>query len=692
MSQVHHDDDPPYYTIMISGREKQTTAAQLFPIGTVPPPQSEQSNTEPTSSGFGFVTQPHVADEPRSEPAGSAPPTGDDDPAGGSAFSFIRQADLPALSSPGHYSSLFVVEDGSDPSGSYAAQCAGQLALDPGYNPEVAPVADESDPPAGAVSSFSFMNANDTAAMDISSVQTEDQQAGSLGTGGFGTSDPGAPTSSGFSFLSAPSDKPSTTPEEQSSAKGGGAFSFINAGSVEEIGPEPEEDLSAKIAEEAAHKRQSLAQELQAAKARGEQLTTVVTQLRGMLWDVEASHKECTRQIQQCTQQTILAMQQREQELLRQTNKVHAEKVAQLQKQSETLEQALMQVRSGCGIYEGAVHNSSNQELLGMADEMHASLHELAKLEFEAEPVVDAMLKFVPDNGVNIGELVTQEPKPISVEEAQPTPLSPDPDFNTAHENSLQAVQQVDHELVQDIPDLLDGSSNVLQVDDDLLTASTEPTTSEEPPPFTSAILPELATQDPVGVEASTDELLDLMDVSVLPQAVKKGSEGKKNKKDRTDKPKKGKKKHSVDEGTASTVHSSGAPPVVVDSPPPKNSFQLRPTLSIKNAAGQFESLWTSAALSTKASGRLHKKMSDTDLGHLMQQHQLVTIAGGAVNGIVKGYFMGEVDSGPGSMVMLEVVIDPGALMLEATLKVQEPTLLPAFAEYMGNVLGPVLK
>ena len=84
---MHFDDSPPYYTILINGREKQTTEDKLFPIGTVPPPMEEPppasgfgfiggavSESAPPSSGFGFIGaaapyEPSV--EPAAEGAGA---------------------------------------------------------------------------------------------------------------------------------------------------------------------------------------------------------------------------------------------------------------------------------------------------------------------------------------------------------------------------------------------------------------------------------------------------------------------------------------------------------------------------------------------------------------------------------------------------------------------------------------------
>jgi len=121
--------------------------------------------------------------------------------------------------------------------------------------------------------------------------------------------------------------------------------------------------------------------------------------------------------------------------------------------------------------------------------------------------------------------------------------------------------------------------------------------------------------------------------------------------------------------------------------------FSLRSTLSIKNAAGQFEALWTSSHLSGQISGKLKATIGERDLSALMNQSSLITIAGGSVNGIVKGYYMGEVsvESGSGTAVMVEVVMDPGALVLEATLKTEEPTLLPMFKSHIAGVLGVAL-
>jgi len=63
---VHHDDDPPYYTIHVNGREKQTTGDRLFPIGTVlPPMRAEDAVAAPTpappASGFGFIAPTQAA-------------------------------------------------------------------------------------------------------------------------------------------------------------------------------------------------------------------------------------------------------------------------------------------------------------------------------------------------------------------------------------------------------------------------------------------------------------------------------------------------------------------------------------------------------------------------------------------------------------------------------------------------------
>jgi len=322
---------------------------------------------------------------------------------------------------------------------------------------------------------------------------------------------------------------------------------------------EPEEDLTAKIAAEAAERRQELQVLVVKVNDQGEQLTRVTTQLRSMLWEIEAAHKDCVRQIQTQTQSTILELQQREQELLLQVNKAHAEKVAQLTPQAESLETTLMQVRSGGALYAGPIFNANDLELMNMADEVGVALKEMAEYEWSREPVCDGVLSFTPEGGLTIGTVVTEAPKveapppqeeapgpsgmdaegtgattePV-VEEAAPVELdvteAVDGDAPVASAFKLpgvfggsstppssEAQEPVEPPLKSDdIEDLLTGSSELAMggACDDLLMPSSDPPLDA---PSGGSAFGLSGVGGGAPAPASTDDLMDLFDVSDLP-------------------------------------------------------------------------------------------------------------------------------------------------------------------------------
>ena len=374
-----------------------------------------------------------------------------------------------------------------------------------------------------------------------------------------------------------------------------------------------------------------------------------------------------------------------------------------------------MQMRSGVGMWENAVCNSSHQDLLNMADEMQVQLQEMIKYEWDPNPACDAVLCFVPGEGLEIGKVqVEQEKKPEPAPPPAPEPREQEPPQSPQDPTDPAATELVAavEEGASPPPPPLGGGGAFNLAGIGGASSAPEPAPCVEAEPEIEDLLSgavdaatvgadnllmlgtvdggDVLSSGPAGdstvaaappVVASTDELMDLFDVADLPKKVAAKEKKEKKSKEKKSKDKKGRRSPPPDEAAKSPLPQGGP-----------GGFALRQALSVKNAAAQFENIWTTAQLSHKASGRLNTKMTDASLNALMAQHMLVTIAGGAVNGIVKGYYMGEVDRpGAPAMVMLEVVMDPGALRLEATLKVSEPTTLPAFKEYMGRILEPLL-
>jgi len=691
----------------------------------------------------------------------------------GSAFGFMGadpnaasgpMKGIPGSAIPFDPSTAFKVDDAQDGSGSYAAQYAVQLANDPGYAAEEG---------SAEASGFNFLNKSGS----LPIVGGSAAEARHHGDGTISGSDPGTPGGSGFSFLKpvdgalipgAQAERGANPGGEAGDSAGGQGFSFVNSTAAADYTPEPEEDLGAKVAEEAGHRRQVLQQLLVQVKNHGEALGVLTGTVRGMLWDIQSSHKEAVRQIQQATQQTILGLQQREQDLLLQTNKAHAEKVMQLTNQAESLEAPLMQMRSGVGMWENAVCNSTHQDLLNMADEMQIQLEEMIKFEWDPNPKCDSILRFIPcpKGSLEVGQVETEEkkepepppPPPAVIQETfvqqeadalgdSPPPLMAEPAASiketvggreegelasdeTETAPPVGALQRGESafnlggigggafnlggitggaddrvpeaEPEADIDDLLSGGSVCAVGGSDSLLVM-------QPRGMEGGGLDlraggegggAMAVPPVAGAPASTDELMDLFDdiPQRHPTEIPKKGTAKAEKKE---KEKKTKEKKSKDKKGRKSP-PPGEPPAMMPAPPVGGGgglgghHFLRSTLSLKNPSAQFEHVWTSAQLSHKASGKLRSKMTEDGVNSLMSQNRLVTIAGGAVNGIVKGYYMGEIERLPGTgvnpaMVMLEVVMDPGALRLEATLKVSEPTTLPAFKEFMGGILEPLL-
>jgi len=190
--------------------EAETPAANSSSFGFMAQNQSSTFQNEPIPNDGGMMMA-----------ATAQPPM--DGAAGGSAFSFMGSGGAPAEAlklQPGDagFKSAFCVDDGNDTSGSYAQQCADQLALDPGYK-----LPEEEAPPPG--SSFG--------------INIQSGPVGGDGVGGdqMAMSDPGTPAASGFGFINSgnagppPADLGAPSEGEPQ----GGGFGFINNTAAVEV-------------------------------------------------------------------------------------------------------------------------------------------------------------------------------------------------------------------------------------------------------------------------------------------------------------------------------------------------------------------------------------------------------------------------------------------------------------------------
>jgi len=266
----------------------------------------------------------------------------------------------------------------------------------------------------------------------------------------------------------------------------------------------------------------------------------------------------------------------------------------------------------------------------------------------------------------------------------------------SALDTTQEEPSLVQEPIADEIPDLLGGC-------DDLMLLPGGGDSGAE----AGFSMSDLLRQQEQPAAATDDDLLDLMDVSALPKDAtsptgRKRSETAPGEVKPKRKPKsreerglkkagKGEKKgrKNSQEPLEQLVPAASSTGVEQGGPPPKQEFGLLETLTIKDAVRQFEPLWTSAMLSKKLTGKLKQKLNEADLCQLLSANRMTTIASGTVNGIVKCYFMGE--SNKNSIAMVEVMMDPGAMMIDATLKIEDHRQLQHFFNYLQCAISSVM-